>query len=205
VTPITDQVAGLTRWHAVPAGATVDNLLKFGTSDTDRAEIRKIADPGQFQALILAVLINYTVSDPNTIDWIHQMQLQGYVDALCWSFRNQTLLNQTWHLDADQQEIVFSGLAFISGIRGRTADETLTLYKTFNIELDPKAIDRAHWLQQPWAQSDSVSCEMLDFINYLSRKSEKGIVFTPGEPARALILPGSLPLSAMKCTWITRS
>jgi hypothetical protein len=200
VTPIADQYAGYTLWRNIPAGAKTDDLLDPTYSEAIKTEIRKIADPGQYRAMIAAVLVNYTIPDWNIIDWVHQMQLQGYVEALCWSFRNQDLLNKTWQLNPDQQATLLGGLAFISAIRGNSADETLALYKMFNVELNPVTIKSAHWLVQPWTQQDPVSCQMLDFINYLSGKSDKGIVFSPGEPARLLIQPGGLPYQVMKCT-----
>jgi hypothetical protein len=46
---------------------------------------------------------------------------------------------------------------------------------------------------------------MLNFIDWLSRTSAKGITLSAKEPARAMIQPGGLPLSHMKCDRVTQS
>jgi hypothetical protein len=199
---ISDRRMGLTNWREIPAGATTDDLLRPNFPPEITAEIKKIANPGQYRAMIISIGVNYTISNWATMDLIHTKQLNGYVEALCWLFHNQELVD-AWRVDLLEKETLLDGLAFISTVKGKTPDETLNIYRSLNLEL--VAAGQAHWVRKPWTQQDSVSCEMLNFIDWLSRTSAKGITISAKEPARAMIQPGGLPLDHMKCDRVTQS
>jgi hypothetical protein len=198
---ISDRRMGLTNWREIPAGATTDDLIRPNFPPEITTEIKKITNPGQYRAMIISVMVNYTIADWATIDLIHTKQLAGYVEALCWLFHNRDLVD-AWRINLFEKETLLDGLAFISAVKGKTPDETMSIYRRLNLEL--VAADQAHWVRKPWTQQDSVSCEMLNFIDWLSRTSAKGISLSPKEPPRAIILAGGLPLAQMKCDRVTQ-
>ncbi len=201
VSSTSDRRMGLTNWREIPAGATTDDLIRPNFPPEIAAEIKKITNPGQYRAMIISIVVNYTISNWATIDLIHTKQLAGYVDALCWLFHNQDLVD-AWRVTLFEKETLLDGLAFISTVKGKTPDETMNMYRGLNLEL--VAAGQAHWINKPWTQQDSVSCEMLNFIDWLSRTSAKGISLSAKEPPRAMILPGGLPLAQMKCDRVTK-
>jgi hypothetical protein len=144
---------------------------------------------------MIVSVVSTTRFQTATLDLSHEA-----VDRLCgkqcWFFHNQDLSRPGRSIS--RKETLLDGLVHQRG-KGKPS-ETLRITA---FEPGTGGASQAHWFETVDAAGWRL-CEMLNFIDWLSRTSAKGITISAKEPPRAMIQPGGLPLDRMKCVRVTQ-